>query len=113
MSVAKSTNHERTNHMTQPFVKAPSVGAQIRNAIKRFKAAKATVADDAGRESANANKAAVRLPSDDGQDDSAIAVRKPRELERWLRAAEARPVATSRPSLAARFRSWRSGLFGG
>lgn len=72
------------------LIEAPSVGARIRNAVKEFKAAKAKMAEDARLAGDDANREAIPLASGDGQDDSAIAVRPIGELERWLRAVEAR-----------------------
>jgi hypothetical protein len=74
--------------MTVNLVKAPGVGARIRNAVTAFNAAKAKMAEDACRAS-DATNVVICVPSD-GQPDSAIAVRTPRELERWLKVVEAR-----------------------
>jgi hypothetical protein len=48
------------------------------------------MAEDARRASDDASEDAVGVASDDSQGDSAIAVRRPGELERWLAAVETR-----------------------
>lgn len=98
--------------MAANMLKALSRGTRIRSVVRRLTAAKSKMAEFARPESGGASAVSISAVSDD-QSDLVPAGRPLGELERWLRAAEARLIASDRPSLAARLRSRCSWLFGG